>query len=207
MSPRHGWPTAGPTCLTLPGRCWPGRWRRNRGSGTSRAGNLPTRCGRRSSCRPTGPPAPAAPAVARHPRTEVSAIPAHPASALAAAGTPGRPGSSAPSPVMPAAAPDRPTEDVEAPGQRPWPGPGPDGIPARPARRRRYLTITLACGLLVVAAAIPLLLARPGTPPTGPHVGTRTATLTPGGKRRDPPPDPGRTLAPSPTPATAPQTS
>ena len=135
---------------------------------------------------PYRPAAPAAPAVARHPRTEVSAIPAHPASALAAAGTPGRPGSSAPSPVMPAAAPDRPTEDVEAPGQRPWPGPGPDGIPARPARRRRYLTITLACGLLVVAAAIPLLLARPGTPPTGPHVGTRTATLTPGGKKTRP---------------------
>ena len=60
------------------------------------------------------------------------------------------------------------------------PGPGPDSTPARPARRRRYLTITLGCTLLAAATAISVLLATPGTPkpPARPHASTPPATLS-----------------------------
>jgi serine/threonine protein kinase len=133
-------------------------------------------------------PAAPAPAAAGHPRTEVSALPAHLATAPAAARTPSGSGGPAPGPATPPAAADRPTQDAAPSGQHLRPGPGPGGTPARPARRRRYLTITLACVLLAAAAAaIPLLLARPGPlSPAGPHVGTGTATLTPGGKKTQP---------------------
>jgi Tol biopolymer transport system component len=83
-------------------------------------------------------------------------------------------------PGMPAAAADGPTQDTAAPRRRLRPGPGPDGTPPRPARRRRYLTITLAGTLLAGATALSVLLATPGTPqpPTRPHTSTPPATLS-----------------------------
>ena len=74
--------------------------------------------------------------------------------------------------------PGRPA--AAAPGRRLRSRPGPDGTPARPARRRRYLTITLACTLLAGAAAIPFLLATPGAthPPNQPHTSTPPTTVT-----------------------------
>ena len=85
-----------------------------------------------------------------------------------------------PDPGLPAAAADGPTQDTAAPGQRLRPRPGPDGPPARPARRRRYLTITLACTLLAGATALSVLLATPGAPqpPTRPHTSTPPGTLS-----------------------------
>jgi len=76
-----------------------------------------------------------------------------------------------PDPGLPAAA---------GPGRRLRPRPGPDGTPARPARRRRYLTITLACTLLAGATALTVLLATPGAPhpPTRPHTSTPPATVS-----------------------------
>jgi WD40 repeat protein len=85
-----------------------------------------------------------------------------------------------PDPGLPAATADGPTQDTAASGQRLRPRPGPDGPPARPARRRRYLTITLACTLLAAATALSVLLATPGAPqpPTRPHTSTPPATLS-----------------------------
>jgi len=75
-----------------------------------------------------------------------------------------------PDPGLPAAAADGPAQDTAAPG-RLRPGPG---------RRRRYLTITLACTLLAGATALSVLLAAPGTPqpPARPHTSTPPATLS-----------------------------
>jgi serine/threonine protein kinase len=81
-------------------------------------------------------------------------------------------------PAAPDPAGAGPTQNSAAPGQRLRPGPGPDGVPARPARRRRYLTITAAGTLLAGATAISVLLATPGTqPPARPHTSTPPATL------------------------------
>jgi hypothetical protein len=122
-------------------------------------------------------PAAAGSAAGWHPRTGASALPAHPATAAArgAGGTDPHPDRG-----MPVAAADGPAQDTAAPGQRLRPGPVPDGTPARPARRRRYLTITLGCTLLAAATAISVLLATPGTPkpPARPHASTPPATLS-----------------------------
>jgi serine/threonine protein kinase len=122
------------------------------------------------------------PTGAWHPPTRASALPEHPATAAAGTG-PGRPG-----PGMPAAVADQPTQDAAAPGQRLRPGPGPDSKPGWPARRRRYLTLTLAGTLLAAATAITLLLTTPGAPqpPTRPHASTPTATPTASGKKTKP---------------------
>jgi Protein kinase domain/WD domain, G-beta repeat len=121
-------------------------------------------------------PAAAGSAAGWHPRTGASALPAHPATAAArgAGGTDPHPDRG-----MPVAAADGPAQDTAAPGQRLRPGPVPDGTPARPARRRRYLTITLGCTLLAAATAISVLLATPGTPkpPARPHASTPPATV------------------------------
>ena len=131
-------------------------------------------------------PAATGPAAARHPRTETSAPPAHPATAAAAAG--GGPGG--PDPGTPATAADGPTQDIAAPRQRIQPGPGPG---SNPARRRRYLTITLAGTLLAVATTLSLLLAMPGAsrPPAGPRGGTPAATPAASEERTQPATPPG----------------
>ena len=122
------------------------------------------------------------PAAAGHPRTEVSAPPAHPAApapVTVTAGTasePDGPGGLTPDLGTPAAVTDGPTQDIAAPWQRLRPGPGPDSSHARPARRRRYLVITLAGTLLAAAAAaISLLLTRPAAPQL---TGTLTTILS-----------------------------
>ena len=77
-----------------------------------------------------------------------------------------------------APAPDAPTQDVTAPGQRLRPGRGPDTAPGRPGRRRRRATIALAGTLAAAATAVALLLALPGTakPPPGRPGGTAPVT-------------------------------
>jgi sugar lactone lactonase YvrE len=124
-------------------------------------------------------PGPAAAGVlaARASALPASTVTTAPGAGRGAGGTDPHPG-----PGLPAAAADGPAQDTAAPGQRPRPGPGRDstpGRPARPARRRRYLTITLACTLLAGAAALSVLLATPGTPqpPARPHTSTPPATL------------------------------
>ena len=93
-----------------------------------------------------GVPASAGPAAAGHQGAAASALAALPA-------------------IGPAA--DEPAGGIAAPGARPG------GHPARPARRRRYLTITLAGTFLAAATAVSLLLATSGAakPPAGPHAG------------------------------------
>jgi serine/threonine-protein kinase len=69
-----------------------------------------------------------------------------------------------------------PAQDPAVPGQRDS-RPGLDG---NPARRRRYLTLTLAGTLLATATAIALLLAMSGgpRPPAGPQAGTTSRTAS-----------------------------
>ncbi len=113
------------------------------------------------------------PAAARAP-----GIPARSASGPDGPDGPGRPDRLAPDTGTPEAAADKATQDIAAPGQRIGSGPGLDSSPARPARRRRYLPITLAGALLAAAAvAIPVLLSGPDTPrpPSVPHASTPAA--------------------------------
>jgi serine/threonine-protein kinase len=79
------------------------------------------------------------------------------------------------------------TQDIATPGQQ-GPRPGPDTSPARPSRRRRFLTLTLAGTVLATAAAVTLLLALPETPqpPAAPHGGTPTATHAASGNTTEP---------------------
>jgi WD40 repeat protein len=116
-------------------------------------------------------PAAPGPAAAGLLAARASALPAHAATTAPGSGR---------GPGMPAAAADGPTQDTAAPRRRLRPRPGPDGTPPRPARRRRYLTITLAGTLLAGATALSVLLATPGTPqpPTRPHTSTPPATLS-----------------------------
>jgi hypothetical protein len=125
-------------------------------------------------------PAVPGPAAAGLLAARASALPAStvttaPGAGRGAGGTDPHPG-----PGLPAVTADGPTQDTAAPGRRLRPGPGPDSTPARPARRRRYLTITLACTLLAGATALSVLLAAPGAPqpPTRPHTSTPPATLS-----------------------------
>jgi serine/threonine-protein kinase len=105
---------------------------------------------------PVTAPAPAVPGPAAdgHPRTEVPA-----------------------SPASPAAVADEPTQDAGPRDQRLQPGTDPGTNPARPARRRRYLTLTLAGTVLATATAVSLLLAMPSAP--RPPTAQRTGTPTP----------------------------
>ena len=58
--------------------------------------------------------------------------------------------------------------------------------PAQPARRRRYLTVTITGTVLAAATAVSLLLATSGAPqpPTVPRGGTPIAMRGPQGPRR-----------------------
>src|SRR6202007_2997107 len=120
---------------------------------------------------PPAPPPPPAPPRAGLLAARPLALPEHAATTAPGAGR---------GPGMPAAGADGPTQDTAAPRRRLRPRPGPDGTPPRPARRRRYLTITLAGTLLAGATALSVLLATPGTPqpPTRPHTSTPPATLS-----------------------------
>jgi serine/threonine protein kinase len=118
-----------------------------------------------------------------HPRTEVSAAPPHPATAISGAAS-GAGGPTLDQGMPPEA--DSPTQDSAAPGQSIRPGPGRDGSPPRPVRRRRYLTITLAGTLLAAAAAVPLLLTTQAPPPVRRHADTPTATPTASGGKTEP---------------------
>jgi Protein kinase domain/WD domain, G-beta repeat len=71
-----------------------------------------------------------------------------------------------------------PTQDIVTPGQRVRPGPDLGSKPARPARRRRYLALTLAGTVLAAATALSLLLATASAPRsrTVPQGGTPTAS-------------------------------